>query len=232
MGSAVHLATEDVSPRDDPIISQGHEYQQFLAQGTQLCRTPSDQRRRAQIKNDEVGFGADREMTYVAIDAQSTGASQRGEIERAQGRELLMRELRNLVGVPQRPQHAEAAACPNVRGNRKPHAGGVGGGYVKETAAEIEVGGGTECGRCTGLGHPSAIGMIDVDAVRIDRALAQQSITVIHVEIAARAREQLSNPSDLVEAFRRVTLDQGVRKILRQASGALQLRLGGSRGEA
>ena len=69
MGNAVHLATEDVSPRDDPIISQGHEYQQFLAQGTRLRRAPSDQRRRAQIKNDEVGFGADREMTYVAIDA-------------------------------------------------------------------------------------------------------------------------------------------------------------------
>ena len=81
-----------------------------------------------------------------------------------------MRELRNLVGVSQRPQHAEAAASSDVRGNGKSHAGGISGGYIKETATEIEVGRGTEGGGCAGLSHPSAIDRIDMDAVRIDRA--------------------------------------------------------------
>src|SRR5882757_556466 len=177
--------------RDDPIITQCHEHQQLLGQRARLRRAASNQRCRAQVEDDEVRLSTHRESSDLTVEAQSTGTAQSCEIERAQRGQVLMRELGNFVGVAECAQHAEVVASADIGCYREWHAGGICGSYVKQPAAEIEIGSGAEGCSSTGLRHPRAVGLIQVNAVGVNCAVADQPITVVDVEIAAGLRKQL-----------------------------------------
>src|SRR2546423_4914774 len=100
-----------------------------------------------------------------------------------------MGQLRNPVSVTERPQHAEAAATADISCYRKRHPSSIRSSYIEKSAAEMEVGGRAECRRRARLSHASTIGLVEMDAVCIYRALAEQSISVVHVEIATGLRK-------------------------------------------
>jgi hypothetical protein len=70
---------------------------------------------------------------------------------------------------------------------------------------------------------------VQVDAVGVHRALAQQAEVAIHSQVAARLRKQLVGPADFVKVFGHVRLDPHVRVLGGQCAGAAQLfvRAGG-----
>src|SRR6266576_3019260 len=71
-----------------------------------------------------------------------------------------------------------------------------------------------------------------MDTVCVDRAIAQQSVSVVHVEVAAGVWKRSFHRGDVREVLRQVTVDEGVRKVRGEPPGALELRLGGSHSEA
>src|SRR5215468_6549977 len=71
-----------------------------------------------------------------------------------------------------------------------------------------------------------------MDAMRVDRTLAQQTIAVIHVEVAACLRKQLLHPRDFIEVLGNVRLDEGIRVVRGEPRDARQLCVRGSGSEA
>ncbi|MNX80041.1 hypothetical protein D3C86_1116900 [compost metagenome] len=82
------------------------------------------------------------------------------------------------------------------------------------------------------VGQPAAVVLVEVDRMAVERAGAQQAVAVVHVQVAARIREQLGHPFHLVAVLGHVGLDEGVRMGARQFAAGGQLRLGGGRREA
>src|SRR5258708_5406420 len=67
----------------------------------------------------------------AVLEPQGASTAKRCEIERAQRRQVLTRELCNLVSVAECAQHAEAIASADIGCYRKRHPRGIGGSYVK-----------------------------------------------------------------------------------------------------
>ena len=145
---------------------------------------------------------------------------------------MLLGQLCDLVRIAECLQHAEAAPSCHIRRNRESHSRGIGGRHIEEPATEAQVGRGAECGRGPRLRHPGAIDLIEVDAVRVDRALAKQAVAIVYVEVAAGLRKQALHPGHFIEVLGDMRLDEGIRIIGGEPSGARQLRVGGSRREA
>jgi hypothetical protein len=47
----------------------------------------------------------------------------------------------------------------------------------------------------------AAVGLVQVDAMRVDRALAQEAGAVVNIEVAARIRKQFMHPADFIQVF-------------------------------
>src|SRR5947208_2348301 len=101
-----------------------------------------------------------------------------------------MSQLRYLVCIAERTQHAEAIAASHIACYRERHSCFVGGSYIEQSATEVEVGRGTERDGGTGLSHSGAVRRVEMDAMRINRALTKQTVTVVHVQVTARPRKQ------------------------------------------
>src|SRR5439155_26682597 len=73
---------------------------------------------------------------------------------------------------------------------------------------------------------------IEVDAVRVNSAVAQEAVVVVHVEIAAAPRKQFGYPAHLVHVLGYVRLRQHTGMLVQEASGKFELAVGGRRRKA
>ena len=103
---------------------------------------------------------------------------------------------------------------------------------IEETAAEKEIRRCAERHRGAGFGHAPPVLAIEVDAVRVNGAVAQEAVVVVHVEIAAAPRKDLLDPGDFGAVFGNVRLQVDAGMLIEQSSGKLQLPFGRRRREA
>ena len=158
---------------DAAVVAQRHQDQQALGQGLGDCAAARDQRCRGQIEDDEIGLIANAERTDAIVQMQRAGAGERGQIEGPQRRQPLALQLRDLVGLAQGAQQAEAGATADVGGQRIAQTGGIGGREIEQPAAQVQVGGGRMRDPGAALGHALAIGVVEINAMGIDRPFPQ-----------------------------------------------------------
>src|SRR4051812_48631746 len=87
---------------------------------------------------------------------------------------------------------------------------------IEEAAAEEEVGGRAESRGGTRLRESLAVGVVEVDAMRVHRAFAQQPVAIVDVEVAARTGEETPGPLHFLAVPRHVRLDERGRVTLRE----------------
>ena len=103
---------------------------------------------------------------------------------------------------------------------------------IEQAAAEKEIRRRAKRHRGAGRRHPRAIRLIEMDAMSVDGALAQQAEAIVDVEIAAAPRKHVLDPCDFGAIFRHVRLQVDARMLIEQSPRQFELTLGRRRREA
>src|SRR5215471_3645942 len=100
---------------------------------------------------------------------------------------------------------------------------------IEEPASQKEVRGRAKGHRGPALTHPMPILRVEMNAVRIHRALANETVVVVDVEIASTPRKKLGDPLHLAAILGDVRLQKDAGMIGEQSPAELELSLGGGR---
>jgi hypothetical protein len=181
------------------------------------------------VQHHEVGFAARREVADHALETERARRA-RGvlppEMLRTQADARLgLAFAPHVVGSEHRVERREAGAAADVAGQPEAEADPHGAFVVEEAAAQEQVAGGADRRGGAGVAHQRPVFVVDVDAMRIDGALAHQAEVLVDGQVAARCRKQFARPADLVLVLRHVRLDPHVAVARRQFAGTAQLRL-------
>nr|GEU28080.1 hypothetical protein [Tanacetum cinerariifolium] len=200
---------------------------QQLFQAVGVGGAALQQRRALRVDHDEIGLGARRKIADRAFELHAARRAQRGQVKHPQGRQVAALQARYFIGFIHGLQHRERRAAAHVGGQRQQHARLVGAFEVEQAAAQEQVGRGADGRRRPRFRHAPAVLLVEPDAVAVHGARTQHAVAVVHVDIAARLREQLAHPGAFGFVFRHVGLDIRVGIGARQFGGQVQLLVGG-----
>ena len=182
------------------------------------------QRSDRRVNHHKVGLFARLKIANLLFQPQGARAAEGGVIEGLAGAQAIALQLSYLVGLAQRPQHAEGGPGPDVAADTHPHLVLPAGGQAKQPAAEKQIRGRTEGDCGTGVMQALPLGIIKMDPVSKYAAFAGELIVMIDIQIARMLRPQLFNPGDLLPVFTEMRLQPGVGKLGPQALHRLQQR--------
>src|SRR5580704_1826170 len=103
----MNLPAENVSGFDRPVIAQGHEYAEHVAQGVRGGGAPRNELGRLEIEHDEISLRSDLEPPDAVRESQAARGAERRKIERPQRRKILALQPRHLARLIQGAKHAE-----------------------------------------------------------------------------------------------------------------------------
>ena len=130
------------------------------------------------------------------------------------------------VGRQHGAKRAEAGAAAHIAGQAVAKTHTISTCVVKKAAAQKQVAGGAHRCHRAGVAHQRAVLIVEVDAMRVHRALAHQAKVVIHRQVTARRREQGTHPADFIAVFCHVRLDPDIWILRGQLARAAQLLRG------
>lgn len=129
-------------------------------------------------------------------------------IEGLAGAQAIALQLSYLVGLAQRPQHAEGGPGSDVAADAHPHLVLPAGGQAEQPAAEKQIRRRAEGDCGPGVMQALPLGIIEMDPVSEDAAFASELIVMIDIQIARMLRPQLFNPGDLLRFSLRCVCSQ------------------------
>ncbi len=133
------------------------------------------------------------EIANFLLQPQGARPAKGGVIEGLAGAQAIALQLSYLVGLAQRPQHAEGGASANVAADAHPHLALPAGGQAEQPAAEKQIRRRAEGDGGPGVMQALPLGIIEMDPVSEDAAFAGELIVMIDIQIARMLRPQLFN---------------------------------------
>lgn len=117
IAGGIKLFTHDVGSADTALITQYHQVEKlFHERGVSTCLA-RQHRCGAWIDDYDVGFFSGGQIPHMAIDIQHAGIAKGMSIKGLPGRQRLIIELADLIGILERLKGAEARTGANVAGN-------------------------------------------------------------------------------------------------------------------
>ncbi|CAJ8478652.1 Uncharacterised protein [Burkholderia pseudomallei] len=144
----------------------------------------------------------------------------------------MARHPRDLVRFVHRLEHRERCAAADVGRERDGHVPRVRALEIEQAAAEEQVRRRAVRGDRARFGEAPAVVVVEMDAVAVHGATAQQPVVIVDIEIAAPLGKQLGRPAELVEILRDVALDEHVRMKPGEHAARFELRVRRCRREA
>ena len=176
------------------------------------------------IPQAHIGHGAHVQRADLAAQPQRLRRTAAGGMQQRPGGEAVAGHGLHLVAVGQGAQHAQRGAATHVAGHADGHARGRRLLPAEQAAAQEQVGRWAEGDlRAAGL-QQGPVGVVQPDAMGQHRTLVQQSVPGIHIQVAARRREQLGDPRHLGPVLGDMGLHVDAGVISQQAAGHGQLR--------
>lgn len=190
------------------------------------------QRGDRRVNHHKIRLFARLEIANFLLQPQGARPAKGGVIEGLAGAQAIALQLSYLVGLAQRPQHAEGGASANVAADAHPHLVLPAGGQAEQPAAEKQIRRRAEGDGGPGVMQALPLGIIEMDPVSEDAAFAGELIVMIDIQIARMLRPQLFNPGDLLPVFTEMRLQPGVGKLGPQALRRLQQPRGRGGGQS
>jgi len=217
---------------DGAVVAQRDQREQPLVERRRGRGTPPQQRCRPRVERDEVRFHPGGDVADARVEPDRTRRAQRVPMPERVRRERDPAQPRDPPGGEHRAQRRERAARAHVAREPPREAGALGGGEVEQSAAEEQVRARAHrrAGARPRKAHP--IGVVDVQAVREDRARTHQPQPVVDRQVASRGGKQARDPRDLVAVLGQVRLDPDVGVRARQLARARELPRRAARREA
>ncbi len=180
---------------------------------------------RRPVPDGDVGSGTRLQAADLMVQIQGLRRTQGDGMQGTPGRQALPQESLHLIGSREVAQQVQAGTSPHVAGHGHPHTGLSGQSPVEQATAEKEVGCGAVRDGGANIAQLRAVLIIEPDPMGQHRSSVQEAIATVHVQVAARPREQFPNPLNFGLVLRHVGLQVETGVFAQQRTGHGQLRL-------